>query len=175
MQNDELHGLMPDHPFVRSMWRVQRFSWWILLVLLLAALIGVFGGEGWLNTTDVRSTGGVELRYNRFIHELDPNDLEVRIPLRFASNGQLQVAIDLDYLRHLEFQDINPEPEQAVSTGDRVIYTFQVDSRPAEDNSFYTILFGVTPTRIGVLSVSLSVIQGESELEPLHFWQIVYP
>ncbi len=175
MQNDERYALMPDHPFVRSMWRVQRIGWWVMLALIVAALVGVFGGEGLLNSTNVRSTDGVELHYNRFIHELDPNDLELRIPQHLASNGQLQVAIDLDYLRHLEFQDINPEPEQAFSAGDRVIYTFQVDSRQALGTGFYTILFGMTPTRIGVLSASLSVIQGESESAPLRFWQIVYP
>lgn len=177
MQNDELHGLMPSHPYVRSMWRVQRLSWWILLGLLGAALIGVFGGEGLLNTAHVRSPDGVELHYNRFSHELDPNDLELRIPLRFASNEQIQVAIDLDYLRHLEFQDINPEPEHVASAGEWVIYTFHVDSQiqPAAGDAFYTVLFGVTPTRIGILSASLNVIQGASESEPLHFWQIVYP
>lgn len=64
----------------RKMAKQQRVGWAILALLVIAVLFGLFGGDGLLSNTKVRSADGVlEAEYERFTRQGAPTSLKVRI------------------------------------------------------------------------------------------------
>jgi hypothetical protein len=83
-----------DVDFLRRAWRVQRVGWALLVLILLAALLGLTG-TGPLSQATAGSEGG---------------------PVR--------VWFDRQYLHKVEVTGVVPEPESVEVSPDRVTYVF---------------------------------------------------
>ncbi|MFC7541248.1 hypothetical protein ACFQU2_19765 [Siccirubricoccus deserti] len=77
-----------DLPFQHRSWQVERLSWAMLLVLVAAGLLGIFGGSGPLvAATALTPDEAIRLRYERVQRLLLRTTLLVELP-RARPDGQ---------------------------------------------------------------------------------------
>lgn len=118
-----------DLEFQRRMWAIQRVAWAVMGLLLLLALLGLFG-PGPLSSARVGDRGDpARLEYRRFERLASPTTLRVQVAPGAAREGTVQVALDRRYLEGVRVQRVTPEPDQVEAEGDRLLYGFKI-ARP---------------------------------------------
>ena len=119
-----------DLDFEYRQWRVQRAGWVVMVVIVVAALIGLFG-TGPLSSSVAGSDDSVTVAYERFIRRQGEAELTIGIAGGQATEGQVELWLDAAYHGEIQIQQISPEPEEVRSSGDRVTYVFAVDDPAA--------------------------------------------
>ena len=153
-----------DIDFQQKSWVYQRVGWVIMAVIVVAALLGVFGGGGLLNGV---SLGGddapLQVEYRPFNRVLSPTPLDLLVR---SSGGadEVRVWLSTEYLEYVEVRSVSPEPERVTTSSDRMIYTFRTDGDAV-------ILFELQPQNIGVLSGQIGLEGGDT----FSFQQVIYP
>jgi hypothetical protein len=155
-------------PYQRGAWRRQRVVWVLLTLVLLAALLGLFG-PGLLGDTHAGDMSApLWLEYPRFAHAYAETDtLRFHVAPAAANSGQVRLALSRAYLERVEVRRIEPEPEAVEAAGERYIYVF----RAANLNAPTSILFHVEPESFGRFR-GRAGLDGGAEFE---FAQYVYP
>ncbi|HSH31238.1 MAG TPA: hypothetical protein VK963_01075 [Candidatus Saccharimonadales bacterium] len=143
-------------------WKIERAGWAVLLLVLMGALLGYSGAGGPLNQA-VAQTEGLELEYDRFMRQLAPSQLKVK--LAPASAETVSFSLSQDYLDQLQIQNITPQPDSITATGDKLQYQFA-----ATPGSSLTVTFDIQPSAVGLLSGDIS-----RNDENASFKQVVYP
>ena len=143
-----------DLPFQRREWRCQRAGWGVFALLVVAALLGLFGAGGPLARGHAESAGApaVEIEYSRFVHRQTATPVHVRVagPLPGAA---LELWIERGFLARQRLERIHPEPS-AVAFGDgRFVYRFEV----ADPRGPFEIDLLLHPERTGRLQGRLGV------------------
>jgi hypothetical protein len=157
-----------DIPFQQKTWTVQRVAWIILLVILGAGLLGLFGGTGLLAQASIGGTNdSLQIHYKRFTQYLSPTDMQIKIQLPTDTNDTLQLWIDRQYLDGFIVQNITPQPDKVEASFDHIIYEFAV----AENTDTVTITLNIRHHRIGPLQGRIGLVDGQT----LEFSQFVYP
>jgi hypothetical protein len=154
-----------DLDFQHRQWTVQRAGWLVMIAILLAAVIGLFGA-GPLSSASVEA-GSLQLQYSRFERRHAPTELEMTVPNSAVSQDQVEVWFSTDYLAGAEITSIVPEPEEVSETDDHVVFRFSVDDQAQTP----TILFALEYDDPGPTTGHIGVIDGPE----LTFWQFVYP
>ena len=159
---------LDDNPdFARRQYRVQQVGWVLLVLFLVAALAGVFG-EGSLARVDRHGADGVvEIALQRFVRSQGNDTLTITVAGGQASNGEVRVAIDTDWLDAVEISAISPEPVQFEAQGRQQILVFAVD----DSNPPLVVAMNYTPDYIGRKPITVAV----GEHDPVHMWQVAYP
>ena len=160
--------LEDDPAFQRHLWAVERAGWAGICLLLLAALLGLFGAAGPLaDATAASADGGLRLRYARFARHSAATALEVELGPTVTTGEHVRVAIDRAFLDGVEVRDVLPEPE-AVELGDEeLVYVFSV----ADPGRALVVTFALEPRRYGPQRGWVALPGGER----LAFAQFVYP
>jgi hypothetical protein len=141
-----------DLEFERGEWRVERAAWGVILLLLVAGLLGAFGG-GILSHAEAES-GPLALEYERLARQRAPTELRLRIAPGTATDGDVRIWFDRAYLDLIAIERIEPEPAAAATGEDRVVYRFALvnPSQPAEVMVRYQpVVAGTTTLRLGVV------------------------
>lgn len=157
-----------DIGFQRREWVVQRVGWMVMLLIVIAALLGLFGGGGPLNNATLGDdSSAIRVHYKRFDRVLNPTDMQIELTGAATAASQARVWISKDYLEHVQIESISPEPVEVTTEGDRDVYTFEITAQgqPAR------ILFAIKPQRIGTLSGQIGLEGGESHT----FQRFIYP
>lgn len=143
---------------------MQRVSWGLIAVFLLAALLGLLG-NGPLSTARVRS-GPVELEYNRFERLQAPSVLVFRLHPGVPA-GRIELWFSRTFMEGLQVQRITPQPSAARAEADRLVFAFEVS--PLERQT--SISFRVIPIVPGFHEARAGQVGGPE----LSLWQFVYP
>jgi hypothetical protein len=154
-----------DLRFQGRAWVIQRGGWLVMLLIIVAALLGLLGAGPLSSAT--AETGPLQLQYSRFERRHAPAALEVRVENRAFHQGQVELWLASDYLEHIEITSIIPEPEGVIEAGDRAVYRFKVD----EEAEAAMIRFALEPDDSGPSTGRIGVVGGPE----LAFWQFVYP
>lgn len=118
--------LTQDLKFTRREWRVQRVAWVAFGVILLAALLGVFG-PGPISSDEVSSDGGgLTVTYQRFNRKGAQNAVDVSVEPELLAGGQVELRLDRTWLSDVEVERITPQPSSTVVERDAIVYTFEV-------------------------------------------------
>jgi len=155
-----------DPDFQRLQWRVERIGWATMVVIIGAALAGVFGGGGWLaqgEASDANSANSV--RYARFPRYASPTKLEVN--LAAASGRQVRLRVSDDYLGVMKVRTITPPPVSTALAERQQVFVFERSSLPAAA----TIRFELEPGSVGVQRGWVAVDDGG----PVSFAHFIYP
>jgi hypothetical protein len=124
------HSLdLEEHPRVQRLgWAVSRIAWGVMAAVVVAALLGLFGG-GPLGRRSTNHPSGVVLRYDGFGRYGADSGLLFEIPASAAGGNERSVWVDTDYLQSMKIDHISPEPDMVTQTRDGYRYTFLVSDR----------------------------------------------
>ncbi len=170
---------MPDIPRVgdlevgqdlkqeQRLWKIQRVGWVAIGLVILAALLGLFG-QGPLSRTSVEGPHGLfRLQYDRLGRHGATSDLRVHFEPDAARRGKVRLWMSHTYLRSLQVKQVLPQPEEAEAGPDGLTYVFAVaePGRPTE------VTFQVEPEETGLLVGRAGLDRDDA----VSFRQFVYP
>ncbi|GBD16097.1 hypothetical protein HRbin26_00992 [bacterium HR26] len=156
-----------DLDFQRRMWRVQQIGWALLVLVVVAALLGLFG-KGPLSRAVAGGTGvSFTVEYERFGRYKAPMRMTVHIGPGVAQQGQIRLWLAREYLDAVQIQQIVPEPVDVLSQEDGTTYVIQV----ADSSAPTTVTFDVLAERFGLQVVQIRLGEGQ----PVRFRQLIYP
>ena len=154
-----------DPVFQQRSWRAERMAWMVIAVLLLAALLGLFGDGVFSHAKAVDASGALEVEYERLARASAPLRLQLRAWAPQA--GEVQVWLSRAYLDEMCVEAISPLPEQVEATADQLIYRFRTPSAGTRLN----IIFQLTPQHAGRLSGQAGMAAGAQ----VNFHSFIYP
>ena len=152
-----------DH--ARSLWRVQRFGWVVMLLIVIGAALGLFG-HGPLADGQARAEG-LTLNYDRFARHGATSSLEAEIEPQALRGDTLTLWMTRKYLEGAELESVIPEPARVATRGDLVVFTFMT----AERSRPTRITFKLRPDEYWSEHARAGIDGGES----VSFRQFIYP
>lgn len=147
--------------FQRRFHAVQRVAWWLLALVPVAAVLGLFGGGLLGETTAGGRAAGLTVSYERFARMTTDTEIELRFT---SADGPTSVSISRTLLDRYDISEIRPEPERVVTRPDRIEYVFAA----VTDG---TARFAVQPSSAGSSSGTVTVAGGL----PVRINQFVWP
>lgn len=115
-----------DAPFQHREWVFERVGWVVMGVLLLLAVLGVFG-HGTLSTTTAEADdGSVSVEYDRFIRNIGNTTMTVSLGPESVDGKTATLRISRDLAETWLIQNITPTPSTESSDADWVIYEWDV-------------------------------------------------
>jgi hypothetical protein len=147
-------------------WRLQRLGWWALSLVVLAAMLGLFG-KGLLSGGEARNApGSLRVRYERFARVGASNRITLDLPPAQSSDSVL-LHLNRRYFDSVRIETVTPGPAGIDVGPDEVVFRF---STAATGRTPVSIVFDVEPLRAGRLPAVL-----RTNTEPmLTFTQLVY-
>ncbi|AIN57657.1 hypothetical protein [Pseudomonas soli] len=119
MDDDEL--LSRHYPVEENMrmqqrvWRFERAGWWCLVLMVLLALLGLFGNGPLSDATAISTDGRVQVEYQRLSRSGTTDNL--RITVRGTSAEPVMVLLGGSLLREASIETLQPEPQASLSQG----------------------------------------------------------
>lgn len=126
-------------------WTIQRIGWAVFLVLVVLALLGLFG-NGVLSYRKTETAGNT-IEYERYGRFESSTVLHV---VAGSDNGQAVVYIPQQYFKDFELEHITPEPDRQMVVDGHYSYTFQA-------NMPVHILFRGLPKKRGAVETVVRV------------------
>lgn len=152
--------------FQRLNWRIERFGWLLMALIVAVAALGAFGG-GPLSSATVSDAGGtVRVEYDRIQRQRSPASLRLDVSAGAVGAHGLVVVVDETFARIFEIKDIQPTPAGSAAVTGGIRLRFDVEPGAAA-----TIHFRLGAEQIGVARPRLSVA-GRS---PLELPVLIYP
>lgn len=154
-----------DLEFQRRDWTFERIGWIGILVLVVAALAGLFGQGPLSDTQRVTPDNSLRVEYDRFERRGAESKLTIFVRRDSAAGSAVSLWINDAFLKGIRLEQIDPQPVRQVSVGDRTLFDIAV----AGDSARLTFAF--RPTEIGSRRLELGIMGRE----PLSLSQFVYP
>jgi hypothetical protein len=156
-----------DLEFQRRSWTVQRIGWVVMALVIVAALLGLFGPGPLSSATAGEQGGALWAEYRRFGRYASPSTLRIHLGTGAARDGEARVWLSREYLEGVRIQHITPEPDSVEAGLDRITYAFRV----AEPGQPVAVTFHLELQQIGPTTGRVGLPDGPS----LTFSQFVYP
>ncbi len=157
-----------DLDFQRKEWNIQRIGSAAMALILLAALLGLFGAKGPFASTQAGKQGDpLWVEYQRFAHLISPNQFTVHISPQQISGQKLQVILQGSLTDTYQIQQVVPQPDQVQVNGSQLIYSFNVQPSGQPVDIIYFFL----PNVAGTQQSSFALPGGQS----VKVWQFIYP
>ncbi|MBX3300654.1 MAG: hypothetical protein KF693_00405 [Nitrospira sp.] len=154
-----------DLQFQRRMWKVERMGWSAMAILLIGALLGLFGNGPVSWTT--ASGESLFVEYQRFGRYQAPLQLRLHLQAGLVKDDILSFYLDRAFLADVQITRVTPKPvvEQPISDGIRFIW-----SSNAKDGSML-VTVSYQPEHIGLLTSRMGVGDAAS----LSIRQFIFP
>lgn len=151
----------------RHHWIAERVGWTVITLVILAALLGLFG-SGWLSEASVGTPdGALRLEYSRFARFLAPTKLRLHLGPDVIHKGTVSISLNRDYIEAAQIQRILPPPDAVEAGADRLTYVLRISDAGGPT----AVTIHLEPDRFGSLSGQI----GLAGHEPLRFDQFIYP
>ena len=163
-----------DHPTAqrspaadRRSWIVQRCAWAAMALVILAAVMGLFG-PGLLGKVTAGQHGAqLRVEYYRFWRLKSPTSLRLLVAPEAVHNNQATVWLSRSYLDNISIQNITPQPERVEAGPDRLTFVFSM----RESDRAAAITFDIRPESFGSLDGQAGIQDGKA----VTFNQFVHP
>jgi hypothetical protein len=156
-----------DLEFQIKEWRVERAGWLAMAVIVLFALLGLFGSGPISHST----AGGVEETFHvesqRFLRFQNQRELMFTFNPLPVQEGELHLWLDSNYLHNFQIISINPQPDSVEIDQDRTFFRFKASEQVQSGQ----VSFIMRPQSIG----SLVGRAGSQTDDGFSFTQFVFP
>jgi hypothetical protein len=159
--------LYDDMSFQEKEWKAERVGRWAILLIILAALAGLFG---WGPASKASNRGESQLvwvEYERFTRLKSPVILKVHMDRAPLIDGEASFWLDDEYLKNFRIHYIYPDPDSIEVGMSRVTYNFKVGPEGRLDE----VLFHLEPETIGWFRGQIGV----EDSDGASFSQLIYP
>lgn len=154
--------LEQDLDFERTQWRVARATWTVLLIVMAATVLGLFG-NGPLSSARIQgSQPGFAVEYARFARFGSTLRMIVHVPV--DAQGTIRFSLPHTFLRAFHVQTITPDPVETRLVADGVEYQFEGGAASP------LVMIELQPVQRGVVQGVVQAAAGT-----LQFWQFIYP
>lgn len=154
-----------DLDFQRKEWVVERWSWILMLLIVFAGLLGLFG-QGPLSSTTV-GDDPLKVHYGRFERLSAPTQMNIQVSPTAASNGEVRLRVDQSVMTLYNIQRIIPEPASTELSSGYITYVFKTG---LGDQPFQ-IVFDLEPSKLGMPKGAIGLENGPS----VNISQFIYP
>ena len=160
-----LPGVSQSRVALQFEFLVHRYGLYVLLMIIAAALAGIFSGGYFSEAVKSSQRNNLEVQYQRFGRLQTP--VQMKIVLHEDYSQSLTLRVGQDFMTHFETSNIWPQPDEMHSEGGDVVLiyhqgTFRKDA---------AIWLYTTPTQPGTAVTSVTVNN-----EPgINLWQFIYP
>ncbi len=137
-----------DHDFQRRSWRLQRVGWIVLVVVIAAALLGLFGSGPLAHTTVGAPGDPLRLEYDRSGRFDAPSTLTALLRPSTRRPGEAILHLDRGFTDHFQIERVQPTPDRTEAGPDHSVYAFRVTG-PGEP---VRVTFRLRPDRVGPLT-----------------------
>ncbi len=161
-QENRNYPIVEDMRFQRASWALERATWTMLLIVIIAALAG-FASRGIASYAKAGESNAPIVQYERF--ERETRRVRFTIRLVAANSGELALHLDRAFAESYEIDVIHPHPLRTSSGSDGFDLTFA----PAADRDV-VIDVQARPRRWGLLNLRIASGVGETS-----FRVFVYP
>jgi hypothetical protein len=153
--------LEQDLNALRREWRFERAGWFILGVLMVAAMAGLFGDGPLAHVTrGASSDPATTVSYERVVRVGTEHLLSVTLAGAAPTDTLPLVYVERDYLRAMAIARITPEPAETRVSQRWIIFSFR---RPMAAQPI-RVDFALSPTGVGSIAAMLSTAQGDIQL-----------
>jgi hypothetical protein len=159
-------GIESTQEFPERTYRIQRASWAVMAMLVLAGLGGLFGGGPLSDAERGLDPAGLRVNYSRFARAGAPDVIRVSVPPRSDADAFV-LLLDRAYLDRVRLDGVTPSPTVAAVADDRIRYVFAGRAGPGRT----AVTFHLTPQSIGVARTRVGMPGGAD----VAIWQFVYP
>jgi hypothetical protein len=156
-----------DLRFQKRQWKVQRVAWVVWVLVLVAAVAGLFGSGPLSNGTIGEEGGPLWAEYQRFERHQGQSELKVFLGRGAASAGEGRVWLGRDFLEGIQLEAVTPPPLRVDAGPDRHIYVFPVTD-PQQGTA---VVFRFRPEALGRHQGRVGLPGGVE----LKFSRFVYP
>ena len=107
-------------------WRVQRAGWGVLALVVIAALLGLFGAGPLSETTTEADDGTVQVEYERFLRHIGTSRMTISVGDAAFEKGMARVYISRELVEGWRLESVSPAPSTASSSDEWLIWQFDV-------------------------------------------------
>lgn len=111
-----------DLAFERRSWTVQRAAWMVGVLVIAAAIAGVFGHGPVSSATVSSADGTLRVEYERVLRDQSPFNLRVHITPQ--PGGSAVIWLAREYFEKARLRHVTPDPERAEVHADGTLFTF---------------------------------------------------
>ncbi|HEX2099829.1 MAG TPA: hypothetical protein VHF69_04145 [Candidatus Synoicihabitans sp.] len=162
MKAQRTHGgdleISEDFEFQQRSWFWERIGQIAVVGLVLAALIGLFGGGPISIVRQASPDEALRVEHPRFVRNQSPLDLQINVAPSAARDGQVRLWLDTSLTDSLTIDSIMPEPDSTELGTDRVYLSFRV----AAGESIAPIKIHATADAIGREGGHVGIREGPS-------------
>jgi hypothetical protein len=159
-------GIDSDSRFHRRTWKFERAGWMMIVLLLLAGSVGVFGQGPLSKRVAASPSNSLRVHYERMTRHGSTDRLRIDVAGAAATDTVVKVWIDHALFESAVVESVTPEVE-AQTFGDRVIY----EVRTPAPGSAVSLTFDLHRTGMWRERVSIGLVGGDS----VQLTQFIFP
>jgi hypothetical protein len=156
-----------DLRFQRLCWKLERGGWAFMTLLIVAAVLGLFGSGPLSHRIAGEKGGPLWVEYQRFGRWDCPEELHVHLGPGVAREGKAMIWVSRELIELHDVEHVTPPPEAVEAHGDGYTYVFRVPAAAEE----VSITFNLKPESWGPAAGSIGVAGGAA----VAIRQFVYP
>lgn len=156
--------MQEDMPMQRRVWRFERVGWYVLVVIVLLGLGGLFGDGPLSDAKVVSQDGRLKVEYQRLSRSGTTDSLFITVQ---GHPGQpVMVELEGTLLRQASIETIQPQPQVSLSHGPALLLQLGTSK-----DGLATLYLTLRSEHVGTLEGAVSA----GPTSAVHFSTFMYP
>lgn len=148
----------------KRVWRFERVGWYVLVIIVLLALAGLFGNGPLSDAEVVSQDGRLKVEYQRLSRSGTTDNLFITI--QGSPRQPVMLELEGSLLREASIETMQPEPQVSMSHGPALLLQLGTSK-----DGMATLYLTLRSEHVGSLE---GVVRSDSNTE-VHFSTFLYP
>jgi hypothetical protein len=158
--------IFQDPRFSRREWIFERAMWALMLLFVVAAAFGVFGGGPLSDGRAATPDGRMEIRYDRFLRYQTPTSVVVTLQRLGPEEQAIHLLVSQSLLQNFRLGQTSPQPQEIAYERGSIRYTFPI----ARGETQLVVRFELEPDTFGTQETHVSRAGGGAVLLRQFVW-----